>query len=108
MQTFKQFLEAREVRDIPQNDIYRILRHINDKTISVKFALYCAEDCFHLNNETTRGPAQRCIDLVKKWLRDPKSVTRDELRSVRSAAYDAAVWAANTAANNACHAAAIS
>ena len=82
MQTFKQFLEAREVRDIPQNDIYEILPHIKDPIISVRFALYCAEDCFQFNNEETREPAQQCIDLVRKWLRNPESVTRQELTSV--------------------------
>ena len=89
MQTFKQFLEAREVKDIPHNNIIQILQHINDKTISVKFALYCAEDCFQFNNEQTRGPAQRCIDLIKKWLRDPKSVTRNEIDNVSFNAYSA-------------------
>ena len=79
MQTFKQFVEAREIRDIPQNNIKEILRHIKDKRLIVKFALYCVEDCFHFNDEQTRPLAQRCIDLVKKWLRDPKSVTEQEL-----------------------------
>ena len=103
MQTFKQFLEAREVRDIPHNDIYQILRHIDDPIICVKFALYCAEDCFHLNNEQTREPAQIGIALVKKWLRDTESVTRNELRSTISTVYnaaDAAAWATNNTANN--------
>jgi len=108
MQTFKQFLEAREIRDIPQNDILDILNYINDPIISVRFALYCAEDCFHLNNERTRGPAQQCIDLIRKWLRNPESVIKQELRSARSAAYitaaagsivsTTATWAASASA----------
>ena len=87
MQTFKQFLEAREVKDIPQNNIREILRHINDPILCVKFALYCAEDCFQFHNEQTRGPAQRGIALVKKWLRNPKSVTRQQLRSAADSVY---------------------
>jgi len=106
MQTFKQFIEAREVKDIPQNDIREILTHINDPIICVKFGLYCAEDCFHLNDEHTRASAQQCIDLVRKWLRDPESVTEQKLRSARSdaswtadATAGAASWAAYAAAN---------
>ena len=108
MITFKQFLEVREVRNIPQNDIREILRHIDDPIICVKFALYCAEDCFQFNNKRTREPAQRCIDLIRKWLRDPKSVTDRELRSAANntnaaaataatAATAAAVWSASSA-----------
>ena len=68
MQTFKQFIETREVKDIPQNGMRAILRHINDPILCVKFALYCAEDCFHFNDEQIKPLAQQCIDLVRKWL----------------------------------------
>ena len=90
MQTFKQFLETREVKDITQNNIVEILFHINDQIINVKFALYCAEDCFQFNDERTRGPAQQCINLIRKWLKDPKSVTDQELLNASSIADDAA------------------
>ena len=79
MQTFKQFLEAREVKDISKDNIRYILSDINDPILCVKFALYSAEDYFQFHNETTRGPVRRCIDLIKKWLRNPKSVTYQEL-----------------------------
>ena len=104
MQTFKQFLEAREVRNIKSNSFYDILRHINDSIICVKFVLYCAEDCFHLNNETTKPAARNCITLIRKRLNDPQSVTEEEFSSAADAAvavyttdraaYDAAVTAA--------------
>ena len=84
MQTFKQFIETREVKDIPQNGMRAILRHINDPILCVKFALYCAEDCFHFNDEQIKPLAQQCIDLVRKWLRDSESVTEQELRSAAS------------------------
>ena len=102
MQTFKQFLEAREIRDIPHDYIMQIITHINNPILCIRFALYCVEDCFHLNNEITRPLAQRCIDLVKKWLRNPKSVTEQELRSAADAAWTAY---ATEAANNASRAA---
>ena len=96
MQTFKQFLETREVKDIPQNNIREILTHINDKTISVKFALHCAEDCFQFHDERTRGPAQRGIDLIRKWLRNPESVTRQQLIFAANSIYVNAAYAADT------------
>ena len=99
MQPFKQFVEAREVRDIASYDIVHILQQINKPILSVKLALYCAEDCFQFNNEKTREPARRCIALVRKWLRDPESVKKQELRFFEPAAAD------NTAANNAWNAA---
>ena len=86
MQTFKQFLEVREVRDIPHNNIRGILEHINDPILCVRFALYCAEDCFQFIKEKRRPLAQQCIDLVRKWLKDPESVTINELRSAADAA----------------------
>ena len=87
MITFKQFIEAKEVKDIPQNTIRSILFHINNPILCVKFALYCAEDCFQFNNEQTRPVAQKCIDLVKKWLNDPRSVPNKELHSVFNLAF---------------------
>jgi len=81
MITFKQFLETRKIENFSNlynNNIDRILRHIDNPIITAKFALYCAEDCFHLNDEETRPLAKKCIDLVKKWLRDPESVTEEE------------------------------
>jgi len=37
------------------------------------------------------------IELVKKWLDSPGSVTRQELKDNRAAAYDAAAYAADAA-----------
>ena len=99
MQTFKQFLEARDVKDIPQNNIRSILKYINDPILCVKFALYCAEDCFQFNDDDTKSLAQRCIDLVKKWLRDPKSVTGQELNAAAEIATFDNGWAAAVAAD---------
>ena len=113
MITFKQFLEAREVKDIPQNNIREILTHINDPIISVKFALYCAEDCFQFNNEHTIASAQQCIDLIKKWLKNPQSVTNQKLRSATNDADTAWLTTTSAAANavaaaaNAAYAAAV-
>jgi hypothetical protein len=47
----------------------------------IEFALFCAEKFFHFNNDKTRKSAQNCIDLVKKYLKDPDSVTIQELTS---------------------------
>jgi hypothetical protein len=52
----------------------------------IKFALFCAEDVFHFNNAKTLEPAKNCIDLVKKYLADPNSVTEEELESASTAA----------------------
>jgi hypothetical protein len=45
----------------------------------VEFALFCANDVFHLNNEKTKGSASNCIELSKKWLKDHSSVKNEEL-----------------------------
>ena len=64
----------------------------------VKVALYCAEDCFHIN---PIEESKLCIDLIKKWLTDEKSVTKEELRTAADNAANAvatASYAANAAA----------
>ena len=109
MQTFKQFLEAREVKDIEGDHIIELLRHINDPIISIKFALHCAEDCFHLNNENIKRAAKRCITLVRRWL-NGENVSVQELRNARYEAYvsaydhtDKAIYVAAYAAETVIH-----
>jgi hypothetical protein len=82
MKTFYQFLETIEKNELenkPNPAIRSILEQIKDKKDIVKFALYCAKDCFKFNDNVTRGPATNCINLVRKWLKDPKSVTDNDL-----------------------------
>jgi hypothetical protein len=83
----------------------------------VEFALYCAKDAARTsksNNKNTR----KCIDLVEKWIINPKAVTDQELHdavyadyvvahSDNCAAYATAhaVHSANFAANYAAHSA---
>ena len=98
MQTFKKFIETREVIDIPHNRVEDILLYLDDPIICVKFALYCAKDCFQFNNEQTRGPAQICIDLIEKWLKNHKSVNENQLNhAVDNANRSSAANAANAA-----------
>ena len=82
MQTFKQFLEARDVKDIKTNSVFIISNYyIKNPITCIEFALYCAEDCFQFNNEETRPLAQQCINLIRKWLKKHKSVKTQELES---------------------------
>jgi hypothetical protein len=82
MKTFYQFFEAiekHELEDGSNPEIETILLQIKDKRDVVKFALYCAKDCFRFNDNTTRTVATNCINLVRKWLKNPESVTSDDL-----------------------------
>ena len=79
MITFKQFIETKEVRDIPDTNLYNTLIHIQDPTICVKFAIMCAEDILPLNNQNVRESSNECINLAKQWLKNPKSVTTQQL-----------------------------
>ena len=81
MKTLKKHLKQ---ENIDSTNIKTILTDYS-KRDCVKVALYCAEDCFHLN---PTKESQTCIDLVKKWLEDETSVTVEELRT-------AAYWVAN-------------
>jgi hypothetical protein len=40
-----------------------------------QFALYCAEDVFHFNNDMTKNVAKNCIDLVKEYLKNQNPKT---------------------------------
>ena len=87
--------------NVDSNNLYTILINYS-KRDCVKVALYAAEDCFHIN---PTKESQLCIDLIKKWLTDEKSVSSEELRTAADAA-DAADAAANAAAYWAAYAAA--
>jgi hypothetical protein len=90
----------------------------------VEFAIFCAEDVLHLNNDRTLEPAKNCIKITKKWLCNHDCVTTEELKNstvlARWAACDSAnlsrmnnnspidaaaayaAWSAATAAASAC------
>jgi hypothetical protein len=111
MKTFYQFLEAIEkhkLEDKPKSSIRTILEQIEDKKDIVRFALYCAKDCFKFNNDVTRNNAINCINLVQRWLKDNNSVTDQQLKTTADTAnitslanqyHDDASDAANTAAD---------
>ena len=61
MQTFKQFVEAREVKNIPQNDIREILTHIEEHFFYEKDN----EFVFDLGNNV-KLTADNLNDLAKK------------------------------------------
>jgi hypothetical protein len=83
----------------------------------VEFALYCAKDAARTSKSNNKK-TKKCIDLIEKWLINPKAVTGKELHdavysdyvvahSDNCAAYAAAhaVHSANFAANYAAHSA---
>lgn len=47
----------------------------------VEFAIFCAEDVLHLNNDITLEPAKNCIKITKKWLCNHDCVTTEELKN---------------------------
>jgi molecular chaperone DnaK (HSP70) len=72
----------------------------------VEVAIHCAEDVFPFNSDKTRESAKKCIDLVKKWLKDPDSVTEEELKSIGKYIEDLDSYESNAAADSAYAAAA--
>ncbi len=75
-------------------NLYNILIQLSRKE-NVKFALMCAEESNSITYEE-----KLCIELVKKWLNNSKSVTEDDLRQTADRVYLAytavahAAWAA--------------
>jgi hypothetical protein len=61
----------------------RAVRSLNYEQ-QMELALFCAEDCFHLNISVTKSVAKSCIDLVKHWLSTKKQLLFgiDELKSI--------------------------
>lgn len=51
-----------------------------DHERSVKFALFCAKDCFPLNDDRGKIYAKKCIDLVEKWT-ETKNINVKELEN---------------------------
>jgi hypothetical protein len=58
----KYFLD-KDVIDIP-----KVIKQIKSKKDLVRFALYCAKDCFHLNTEEQLPLSQYCISSMEQWL----------------------------------------
>jgi hypothetical protein len=104
-------IEKHKLEDKPDSKMETILHQIKDKRDIVKFALYCAKDCFKFNDNVTRNTATNCINLIKKWLKNPESVTSNDLLTAANVAYgttntaDAAYYAVYAVAR-AAHAAA--
>ena len=105
MRDFYQFMESiTHHNKIDSNSkMSSILKKLPHRT-QVEFALYCAEDAFKYNNEDTKNAVKTCIDLIKKWLSDSKSVTIQQLNSASDDTYvsddvdAAASYAAGSAA----------
>ena len=71
----------------------------------VQFAIFCAEQVFHLNSDKTRDKARKAIDTAKLWLEGRAS--QEECRAAAyAAAYATAAYAAAYAAYAAAYAAA--
>ena len=102
MQSFYQWLAEVRHQPVVQSDNLRVILQSLPPRMQVQFALYCATDALQYNNDQTRGAAQRCIDVVRQWLRNPKEVSSEELRT----AANAAAHAANAAARDTAYAAA--
>jgi hypothetical protein len=82
------------------NTIDLIVKEIPTRFDLIKFALFCAKDCFHLNNNENMSQAQTCIDLIEKWMHKPTTVIElrnvaDNIRATNSAAY-AVIYASYT------------
>lgn len=81
--------------DITYNDILKVTINLSHRKCVI-LTLYCAE-LFPLHGKYS----QLCIDLVQKWLDNPKSVTKEQLRDASNAAYAArtAAYAARAVAS---------
>ena len=59
MKIFNHYTQNHEVT-------YNVIKEVVSKLThhqKVEFALFCAKDCFHLNNENTKELLKKCIDL---------------------------------------------
>lgn len=68
---FKDYVILKEAFELPNTGTMRgVLASLQPHNI-VEFALHCAQDVFHLNDDSTRTLAQNCIKATQKWLADP-------------------------------------
>jgi hypothetical protein len=105
----KQVLETKFSTDYLEN-IKILLARCSHKQ-QVEFALHCAKDCQHAYDRgkfpEVYKATNNCLELLKNWISDSKSVTEEQLETAAKAAH-AATYAANAAnaAANAAYAAA--
>ena len=63
------------------NDVKDILRLCSNRQC-VKFAYLCAKSVFHLiEDENLDEYPNKCLELVDKWLNNPDSVSKQELKT---------------------------
>ena len=83
--------------------IWAIPRLLKTKRDRVRFAVYAAGLVLHKFEEKypDDNRPRETLNLVKKWLKNPRSVTRDELERAGSAAWNAesAAWSERNAEN---------
>src|SRR4051812_17179841 len=83
MKTFFQICEMlnQPITQIDQNNLdyslVNILRQLTHKQ-KVFFAFICAKEAYK-NHPTEQS--KTCFDLIEKWLENPKTVTRQQLRT---------------------------
>jgi hypothetical protein len=53
----------------------------------IQFALYCLEDASHISNEKTSKYIQECIILIGSWLKDPNSVSWEQLDNASTSCF---------------------
>ena len=82
-------------------DKHEAIGYVSHKTL-VHFAVESANYALQNYSKNITPKAQACIDLIKKWLEDSSSVSKEELKA---AAYAAAAYAAAAAADAAAYAA---
>ena len=91
MKTFFQFVEAKlfnqytQDHEVSRSGIEEVVSQLSHEQ-RVEFSLYCAKDCFHLNDEHTREQAERCIRLVEDWLYSENKPSRNQLTSTANEA----------------------
>lgn len=56
----------------------------------VEFALFCAKDCFPINDGNIKDQAEKCIKLIESWLYDDNKPSNKELRDAANVTYAAA------------------
>ena len=76
MKTLKKYVSEKSSKSSCFSEIIRYYK----KEDLIKIALFCVEDCLHLSS--SQQDIKDCIDIIKKWLKDPFSVKRKELKDV--------------------------
>jgi len=85
VQTFKQFVEAREIKSFNrERDLYF---QINQET-AIKFSLICLEDLLTISDSNISSIVRSCINILNKWLKNQKSILEIEISSIKEKCID--------------------